>query len=516
MKQPGNYGNEKAMKQTININIANYLFRIEDGAFEQLRNYLEEVNVRFRKLPGGHEALDDFEARMAEIFHSLMGEKDIIDNSMVEKMVGIMGSPRELEEGIGLEEGSVMEESVIRRRLYRDPDERIVAGVAGGIGSCLNVNPAWIRLIFIAATFLYGAGLLLYLALWVAVPRANNESRKRELYGSRYPGTHSHKTGYDSSDRLGSVLNEIFMVLGRFLSACFRVIIMLTGILFLLSGSLLLIGMTGAVFFNYASWLPDSMPGDSFFMRDLLRIMIYPGLQPWLYILLFIVAGLPLLALIYSGSKMIFRFRVRDRAISIVAVIIWVMASLSLTIITFNKGLSFSERASSTERINISSHSGDLYILAADTIRTDTIKKKIRPPVKESIFFYTDYEDRLYASPSISIGCSDDDPYVSITRIGHGRNRIAAFHRAEQLEYKYSFKSDTLLLMPWFSFAGDKQWMGSGLMINIMLKEGTRFMLDRNIEILVLQVKEYYNSSYNPYRGKQWWVVTGKGIVPAG
>ena len=62
------------------------------------------------------------------------------------------------------------------RRLRRSVTERKIAGVAGGIGRHLDVDPTVVRVLFVVASFFGGAGLLLYVALWVLVPEDGRDS----------------------------------------------------------------------------------------------------------------------------------------------------------------------------------------------------------------------------------------------------------------------------------------------------------------------------------------------------
>ncbi len=56
------------------------------------------------------------------------------------------------------------------RRLYRSRDNRMIAGVAGGLGEFLNIDPTVIRLIFVFSLFLSGVGFLIYLVMLLVVP----------------------------------------------------------------------------------------------------------------------------------------------------------------------------------------------------------------------------------------------------------------------------------------------------------------------------------------------------------
>ncbi|MDU0293253.1 PspC domain-containing protein [Saccharothrix longispora] len=57
------------------------------------------------------------------------------------------------------------------KKLRRSRDDRMVAGVCGGLAKLLGVDAALLRILLVAATlFGFGAGAVLYLAAWVLVP----------------------------------------------------------------------------------------------------------------------------------------------------------------------------------------------------------------------------------------------------------------------------------------------------------------------------------------------------------
>jgi phage shock protein C len=70
-------------------------------------------------------------------------------------------------------------------KLYRSRRDRIVAGVCGGIGEYLNVDPVIIRLLFLLLIFQVGSGLLIYLVLVVIIPPAPNDNKEDEEIPSR-------------------------------------------------------------------------------------------------------------------------------------------------------------------------------------------------------------------------------------------------------------------------------------------------------------------------------------------
>ena len=55
-------------------------------------------------------------------------------------------------------------------KLYRSRNERMIAGVCGGMAIHFRVDPTWVRLLFVLFFFVGGSALLIYLILWAIVP----------------------------------------------------------------------------------------------------------------------------------------------------------------------------------------------------------------------------------------------------------------------------------------------------------------------------------------------------------
>jgi phage shock protein C len=84
-----------------------------------------------------------------------------------EKPTGMTGPP--------FETSGQASSPVRSRRLYRSRQDRIVAGVCGGLGHYFNVEPVLVRIGFVALTFAGGAGILVYLLAAILIPQATPE-----------------------------------------------------------------------------------------------------------------------------------------------------------------------------------------------------------------------------------------------------------------------------------------------------------------------------------------------------
>ena len=88
------------------------------------------------------------------------------------------------------------------RRLVRTRDDRVIAGVCGGLGRYLNVDPVIIRIAAVLLVFAGGAGIILYVIGWIAIPE--------EPWGAAEPTT--HEPGDQTSGAVA--LGLIFVGLG--------------------------------------------------------------------------------------------------------------------------------------------------------------------------------------------------------------------------------------------------------------------------------------------------------------
>ena len=64
----------------------------------------------------------------------------------------------------------------MKKRLYRNGENKILGGVCGGLGDYLGIDPLFIRVFFILWTILGEFSILVYFILWLVVPRQSDNS----------------------------------------------------------------------------------------------------------------------------------------------------------------------------------------------------------------------------------------------------------------------------------------------------------------------------------------------------
>lgn len=118
----------------------------------------------------------------------------------------------------------------MEKRLYRFEHDKMLAGVCSGLADYFDVEVTWVRIAFIVATLAGFSGLLVYIILWIAIPRKPyapgypNYNTDYRVYNEQYtassmPGA-AQQTGEDSEPILprkrksgnGSVIAGLILI----------------------------------------------------------------------------------------------------------------------------------------------------------------------------------------------------------------------------------------------------------------------------------------------------------------
>lgn len=67
-------------------------------------------------------------------------------------------------------------ETKMPKRIRRSRQERLIAGVAGGVATYFNIDPLLVRLGFVVLAFFNGFGALVYAILWFLVPNEDSQA----------------------------------------------------------------------------------------------------------------------------------------------------------------------------------------------------------------------------------------------------------------------------------------------------------------------------------------------------
>ncbi len=317
------------MKKTFTVNLNSVVFNIDDDAYEVLKKYLADVAAHFSSEEEKEDIMADIEARIAELFsEKITQNKNVITVEDVREVIGIMGTPSQFsdEEETSAENASKSEKKKRVRRFYRDPENAILGGVAGGLSAYIGLDVTIIRIILILLVFI-GFGLLIpvYLVVWIITPEAITPSQRLEMQGeditidnikSEFDNarTYVQSENFKNSARtVGQRLGQIFKWIVKIVLGFVGAILSFVGIILLivLIPMLILALCTPFAFFDM---MQDFIPGIT---------VLQPENPIMLLISLILLVGCPIFLVIYWIIRLATGRKTQSRTTFWVTLVLW-------------------------------------------------------------------------------------------------------------------------------------------------------------------------------------------------
>ena len=348
------------MKKTLTVNLGGTVFHIDEDAYQLLDKYLSNLRIHFVKEEGTDEIMNDFEMRISE----LLSERirlgfEVITIEHVEQVIKRMGKPEEIFEEEKESNTERQEEArntqaeqtatTTRRRLMRDPDNRILGGVCGGFAAYMNWDPTAVRIAVFLLMFFYGVTLPLYFIFWIIVPLARTATEKLEMRGESVTIENIGKTVTDGFEKVSDKANEYFnsgkprtllqkmgdafvMILG-FLAK----FILILSCIILLPVFVLILFVLVAIFFGVivggADFLYHFSPFGIDVMANTPTGMVIMGC-----IGMILLIGVPVFALIYAICTQLFKIQPLSSSAKWVLLVLWFIGLALCSIYTQQVG----------------------------------------------------------------------------------------------------------------------------------------------------------------------------------
>jgi phage shock protein PspC (stress-responsive transcriptional regulator) len=339
------------MKKTLTVNLGGSVFHIDEDAYQLLEKYLSNLRIHFKKEEGADEIMSDFELRISEILNERIRlGYEVITIEQVENVIKRMGKVEELfEEDFADRTGGQQTNTSfhtvkerINKRFFRNPDDRILGGVCGGLAAYMGWDPTPIRLLFVILMFFYAFSIPIYLILWVLIPLAQTATERLQMRGESVTIENIGKTVTDGFERFSSGVNDyVNSEKSRsFLQKCADAVVKIIGgilkVIFVLLGIVLLPLLLFARFVIVVvaiALIIGGIGGGFGLLYHLIpaanwtMLSIYPT---WLLIitsnLTILLIGIPVIAAIYSICSYIFKFKPLSNGFKGGLVILWFLA----------------------------------------------------------------------------------------------------------------------------------------------------------------------------------------------
>jgi len=172
------------MKKVINAGIGGRSFTIDEDAYQKLEAYLSSFRKQANMGYESKEVMDEVESRIADLFSEALSavHQDVVNLRMVEDVIFRIGMPDGSTE-FNTEEHTTGQNVNAQKRLYRNPDSKIIGGVCGGLAAYFDVDVTIIRILAVIALFFGSAGFWAYIVFWIVAPVAVTATQKCEMHG---------------------------------------------------------------------------------------------------------------------------------------------------------------------------------------------------------------------------------------------------------------------------------------------------------------------------------------------
>lgn len=171
------------MKRTVSGTIGHRGFQVEEDAWQEITSYLDSLRGIYAQEKDCEEIIRDIEDRIGEHLWEWRGAQgQVIGIADVQRVIGLVGAPQDLS-GDSKRTNSSRVNPTPRKKLYRDPDNRVLGGICSGLSYYFNTDVVVIRILAAATLFLGLAGFWIYIIMWLITPKANTRTQKLEMRG---------------------------------------------------------------------------------------------------------------------------------------------------------------------------------------------------------------------------------------------------------------------------------------------------------------------------------------------
>ena len=499
------------MNKTISINLGGMFFHIDEDAYQKLSRYFDAVK-RSLSPDGREEIMKDIESRIAELFQErIQNEKQVVSLIEIDAVIGIMGQPEDYK--IDEEAAQSIDYSIPSKakKLYRDKENSIIGGVASGFGHYLNIDPVWIRLLFVIIVVAgFGSPILIYLILLVIIPVAKTTSQKLEMKGEPITISNIERKVKEGIDDIAEKFNKIdsqkftentrqgihktSTSIGKLFTTLFGLFTKIIGGFIVLFSSIALIGFcVASVFMIFSANMPDN------FILNHIKTPIGLETPIWIQgILMLLVFGIPFFFILLLGLKLLVNHMKSIGAIAKYTLLAtWIIALGIAISLGINEASQLAFEGKSVQK-------QELIINPTDTL---LIKFKNNDFYSKNVFHETDFRitqdeknKEIIYSNNVSIEIMETESpitYLQVEKLAKGKSADDARKRAEKIKYGFKIDGNVLQLNNYLIAAVEDQFRGQEIALYLYLPKGTHFKTDKNFYSYDISNDDFFNLHYS-------------------
>lgn len=362
------------------------------------------------------------------------------------------------------------------KKMFRDPERKVIGGVSGGVAAFLGVDIVAVRVIFILLVFGGGIGFFIYIVLWLILPEAKTLTDRVQMQGepvtlsnieSTIKKSQTEKVAEEETTLtkillfpfrlIGMVLRAIGVVLVPILEiirVCFGVFIILIGVCFLFA-----VIVTAGVLFGIFSAGVFSMPWINEFNESSIPIHTLTNtFSGWTAFAGFLASAVPSIFLILLGASVIAKRIVFSATAGWTLFITWFVSMIILAVSIPKIIFSFKEE-------------GEYKVENVYTINGKTAVLKINEVGMDD-----------YHATRLTIKGYDEKEFKLIQEFkSQGTTRAKAIENAKMVEYTMEFRDSIFTFDSNLRFKPDAEFRGQQLDMLLMVPYNVPFTMDEGV-----------------------------------
>ncbi len=355
------------MKKVVKISIGNLAFTVEQEAYYAIKGYLEEVQDYYENVENNKEILEGIEERMAELFVEKCGVGGVVSLSVVNDVADILGRPEVFaEESDVRPSGFENTKGRVPKKLYRDPDNKVLGGVCSGLAAYFAIDVTLVRVLYVIFFFGFsflgivhlGAPsflLLAYIIMWLVIPEARTVEQKCAMYGESPDLSNIQRKMQRELSSAGRSMRRAATQHRGSIGVLGRIIGIIVAVVFLVVS---LTGIGSITFFVAGIEVFEEMvPVDLF---NYIEMGTVNPLFFKIVVLSFIL--LPFVGLLYLAVKLLFHFRTPRIRPGLILFLLWIISFVGIIYLSVNTSRPYWNEANYKGEIELSSTSDTLYI----------------------------------------------------------------------------------------------------------------------------------------------------------
>lgn len=516
------------MNKTVTINISGIIFHIEEDAYQTLSKYLNTIKGYFSKTDGGNEIMADIEARIAELLQQKINtNKQVILITDVENVMEIMGKPEEFANDDANQQtnneeatGKNSSNEKIKRRLFRNPDEKAIGGVCSGLAAYFDVEIIWVRLAMFLLIFFGGLSLWVYIVMWIIIPEAKTTADRLAMRGEPVTIDNISRTVKEEASELKNKYGKNFSRNAKSAASTIaltfaNVVGRLFGLFLVLIGGALLIAYISSIF---GISIADS---NSYFANWKSVIFTTSEYYVWAVISFIIVFGIPVLMLLYSGIKILFKIKYRNRWLNYSLGFTWLFGFILGFYITVVTVKQFSETSKVKETYQIHNLNDTIIVKLNPTSEVlknysfennDEIETNFQK--NDNDYFLGESKSNLsilgLANLDV-IESNTDSVELIVYSSAQGFSKQNANQNAKAIKYNFKQNNNQLIFDEFFSVIPGQKFRAQRVNIKLKLPKGKVVYFDKSVKYLLDDVDNVTNTWDGDMAGRRW-KMTNKGL----